>query len=97
MNINIESISGKILLRNFACSKDELVYDVICRIRKQTNNHNIMNLISYTPCYRVLRQNKTLKKEKIKDGMSISYYVNMEREKTYKRSSTTRIYIATCK
>ena len=84
MNISIESISGKILLHNFACSEDELVYDVICRIRKQTNNHNIMNLTSYTPCYRVLRQNKSLKKEKIKDGMSISYYVNMEREKTLK-------------
>ena len=28
MNINIESISGKILLRNFVCSKDELVYVV---------------------------------------------------------------------
>ena len=82
MNINIESISGKILLRNFACSEDELVYDVICRIRKETNNHNIMNLTSYIPCYRVLRQNKTLKKEKIKDGMTISFYVNMEREKT---------------
>ena len=84
MEINIESISGKILIRNFICSEDELVYDVICRIRKHTNNHNIMNLISYTPCNRVLRQNKTLKKEKIKDGMSISYYVNMEREKTLK-------------
>ena len=44
-----------------------------------------MNLTSYTPCYRVLRQNKTLKKEKIKDGMSISFYVNMEREKTLKK------------
>ena len=65
MKINIESISGKILLRNFACSEDELVYDVICRIRRETKNHNIMNLTSYTPCYRVLRQNKTLKKEKI--------------------------------
>ena len=85
MNINIESISGKILLHNFACSEDELVYDVICRIRKQTNNHNIMNLTSYKPCYRVLRQNKTLRKEKIKDGMSISYYVNMEREETLKK------------
>ena len=31
-----------------------------------------------------LRQNKTLKKEKIKDGMSISFYVNMEREKLLK-------------
>ena len=82
MNINIESISGKILLHNFACSEDELVYDVLCRIRKESNNHNLINLISYTPCYRVLRQNKTLKKEKIKDGMSISYYVNMQREKT---------------
>ena len=51
MNINIESISGKILIRNFACSEDELIYDVICRIRKQTNNHNIMNLTSYIPCY----------------------------------------------
>ena len=85
MNINIESISGKILLRNFACSEDELVYDVLCRIRKETNNHNIMNLTSYAPCYRVLRQNKTLKKEKIKDGMSISFYVNMEREKALKK------------
>ena len=46
---------------------------------------NIMNLMSYKPCYRVLRQNKTLKKEKIKDGMSISYYVNMEREETLKK------------
>ena len=64
MNINIESISGKIVLRNFACSEYELVYDVICRIRKQINNHNIMNLTSYKPCYRVLRQNKTLKKRK---------------------------------
>ena len=81
MEINIETPSGKILLQNFECSEDELVYDVICRIRKETNNHNIMNLISYKPCYRVLRQNKTLKKEKIKDGMSISYYCNMEREK----------------
>ena len=85
MNINIESISGNILLHNFVCSENELVYDVICRIRKETNNQNIMNLISYTPCYRVLRQNKTLKKEKIKNGMSISYYVNMEREKTLKK------------
>ena len=84
MNINIESISGKILIRNFACSENELVYDVICRIRKKTNNHNIMNLTSYKPCYRVLRQNKTLKKEKIKDGMSISFYVNMERDKILK-------------
>ena len=42
-----------------------------------------MNLNLYTPCYRVLRQNKTLEKEKIKDGMSVSYYVNMEREKLY--------------
>ena len=64
MNINIESISGKILIRNFACSEDELVYDVICRIRKKTYNHNIMNLTSYNPCYRVLRQNKTLRKKK---------------------------------
>ena len=31
------------------------------------------------------RQNKTLKKEKIKDGMSVSYYVNMERGKTLKK------------
>ena len=79
MEINIETPSGKILLQNFECSENEHVYDVICRIRKETNNQNIMNLISYKPCYRVLRQNKTLKKEKIKDGMSISYYVNMER------------------
>ena len=42
MNINIESISGKILLRNFACSEDEIVHDVICRIRKETNNHNYL-------------------------------------------------------
>ena len=81
MKINIETPSGKILLQNFECSENELVYDVICRIRKETNN-NVMNLTSYNPCYRVLRQNKTVKKEKIKDGMSISYYVNMEREKT---------------
>ena len=73
MKINIETPSGKILLQNFGCSENELVYDVICRIRKETNNHNIMNLISYKPCYRVLRQNKTVKKEKIKDGISISY------------------------
>ena len=66
MKINIESISGKILLRNFECSEDELVYDVICRIRKKTNNRNLMNLISYNPCYRVLRQNKTLRKRKNK-------------------------------
>ena len=84
MKINIETPSGKILLQNFECFENELVYDVICRIRKETNNHNIMNLISYKPCYRVLRQNKTLKKEKIKDGMSISFYVNMEREETIK-------------
>ena len=44
-----------------------------------------MNLTSYIPCYRVLRQNKTLNKEKIRDGMSISYYINMERGKTLGR------------
>ena len=52
-----------------------------------------MNLTSYNPCYRVLRQNKTLKKEKIKDGMSISYYVNMKREKSIKSNSKLWIWI----